>query len=83
MMAPLHAVTTVIGDEFLIKAFIIIIVGGLGSVSGAILGGLLIALIESVGGYYFDPSTATIAMFVLVMALLLARPQGIMGHVER
>ncbi|MGM0583723.1 MAG: branched-chain amino acid ABC transporter permease [Pseudomonadota bacterium] len=83
MMAPLHAVTTVIGDEFLIKAFIIIIVGGLGSVSGAIVGGLLIALIESVGGYYFDPSTATIAMFVLVMALLLARPQGIMGHVER
>ncbi len=83
MMAPLHAVTTVIGDEFLIKAFIIIIIGGLGSVPGAILGGLLIALIESVGGYYFDPSTATIGMFVLVMAVLLLRPEGIMGHAER
>jgi len=83
MMAPVHAITTVIGDEFLIKAFIIIIVGGLGSVGGAIIGAFLIAFIESVGGYYFDNSTATIAMFVLVMVVLLLRPQGIMGHAER
>ena len=75
--------TTVIGDDFLVKAFIIIIIGGLGSVLGAILGGLLIALIESFGGYYFDPSTATLAMFVLVIVLLIVRPQGILGHAER
>ena len=40
----------------------------------------LIATIESVGGYYFDPSLATIAMFVIVMAVLLVRPTGLMGH---
>lgn len=83
MMAPVNAVTTVVGDEYLIKAFIIIIIGGLGSVGGAIIGGLLIALIESVGGYYYDPSTATIAMFVLVMVVLVLRPQGFMGYAER
>lgn len=83
LMAPLHAITTVGGDDFLVKAFIIIIVGGLGSVSGAIIAGFLIALIESIGGYYFDLSTATIAMFALVMMLLLFRPQGIMGRAER
>ncbi|MEZ5739713.1 MAG: branched-chain amino acid ABC transporter permease [Burkholderiaceae bacterium] len=83
LMAPLHAITTVGGDDFLVKAFIIIIVGGLGSVSGAIIAGFLVALIESIGGHYFDLSTATIAMFALVMVLLLVRPQGIMGRAER
>lgn len=83
LMAPLAAVTTFMGGGFLIKAFIIIIVGGLGSIPGAIVAGVLIALIESVGGYVFDPSTATIAMFVLVMLVLLMRPQGILRHAER
>lgn len=82
LMAPINAVTAVSGDEFLIKAFIIIIIGGLGSVAGAILGGLFIAMVESVGGYFFDPSTATLAMFILVIAFLLVRPQGIFGNAE-
>lgn len=82
LMAPINAVTAVSGDEFLIKAFIIIIIGGLGSVTGAILGGLFIALVESVGGYFFDPSTATLAMFILVIVFLLVRPQGILGNAE-
>lgn len=82
-MAPLTAITTFMGADFLIKAFIIIIIGGLGSIPGAIIGGFIIAAIESFGGYYFDPSTATIALFVLVIVGLLARPQGIMGNAER
>ena len=81
-MAPINAVTSVSGDEFLIKAFIIIIIGGLGSVAGAIVGGLFIAMVESVGGYFFDPSTATLAMFLLVIAFLLVRPQGILGNAD-
>ncbi|WP_334129868.1 branched-chain amino acid ABC transporter permease [Sneathiella sp.] len=83
LMATVTPVTTVIGDDFLVKAFIIIIIGGLGSVVGAIIGGLLIALIESFGGYYFDPSTATLVMFALVIVLLIVRPQGILGHAEK
>ncbi|MBC7138891.1 MAG: branched-chain amino acid ABC transporter permease [Defluviimonas sp.] len=82
LMAPINAVTTVSGDEFLIKAFIIIIIGGLGSVAGAIVGGLFIGMVESVGGYFFDPSTATLAMFILVIAFLLVRPQGILGNAD-
>lgn len=82
-MAPLTAITTFMGSDFLIKAFIIIIIGGLGSIPGAIIGGFIIAAIESFGGYYFDSSTATIALFVLVIVGLLVRPQGIMGHAER
>lgn len=82
-MAPLTAITTFMGADFLIKAFIIIIIGGLGSIPGAIIGGFLIAAIESFGSHYFDSSTATIALFVLVIVGLLVRPQGIMGHAER
>lgn len=83
LIAPLTVSQPAIGGDYLIKAFIIIIIGGLGSIPGAILGGLLVALIESVFGYYYDLTIATIIMFVLVMIFLLVRPQGLMGHVER
>jgi len=83
LMAPLTPIQPAIGADYLIKAFIIIIVGGLGSIPGAIVGGILVAAIESICGFYFDLTIATIFMFVLVMAFLLVRPQGLMGHVER
>ena len=51
-----------------------------GQHSGAILGSVLIAVIESLGGYYFDPTWATITMFALTMFVLLVRPKGILGN---
>jgi len=83
LIAPLTVSQPAIGGDYLIKAFIIIIIGGLGSIPGAILGALLVAFIESVFGYYYDLTMATIVMFVIVMIFLLVRPQGLMGHVER
>ena len=83
LVAPLTAITPALGNDYLAKAFIIIIIGGLGSIPGAILGGFLIATIESVGGYFLDLSFATIAMFVLVMVFLLFRRQGVLGQAER
>ena len=80
LLAPVAVVNPVIGSAYLIKGFIAVVLGGLGSIPGAIIGSVLIALVESIGGYYFDPSMATIAMFVMVMAVLLVRPAGIMGH---
>jgi branched-chain amino acid transport system permease protein len=83
VMAPQVAITSFMGADFVVKAFIIIIIGGLGSIPGAIIGGFVIAFIDSFGGFFFDPSIATISMFAIVMVLLIVRPQGIMGHVER
>jgi branched-chain amino acid transport system permease protein len=83
LIAPLTVSQPSIGGDYLIKAFIIIIIGGLGSIPGAIVGAMLVALIESIFGYYYDLTMATIVMFVLVMVFLLVRPQGLMGHVER
>jgi len=83
LLAPLSPITPALGSDYLTKAFIIIIIGGLGSIPGAILGGFLIAAIESVGGYFFDLSYATIAMFALVIVFLLVRPEGMLGYAQR
>jgi branched-chain amino acid transport system permease protein len=83
LIAPLTAITPALGNDYLTKAFIIIIIGGLGSIPGAIVGGFLIAAIESVAGSLWDLSYATIAMFGLVIVFLLIRPQGILGHAQR
>ncbi|MDZ5431933.1 branched-chain amino acid ABC transporter permease [Pseudomonas fluorescens] len=80
LVAPVSSVSPTFGDSFLVKGFIAVIVGGLGSVPGAIIGSLLIASIEAFGGFYFDPSSSTLAIFVLVMLVLLVRPKGLLGH---
>ena len=80
LVAPLAAVSPSLGDSYLVKGFIAAIIGGMGSVAGAILGSLFIALIESFGGFYFDPSIASLAIFVLVMLVLLVRPNGLLGR---
>ena len=80
LLAPVTVISANVGSDFLIKGFIAIVIGGLGSIPGSIIGSNLIAVIESVGGYYFDPSLATLAMFVITMLVLLARPKGIMGN---
>ncbi|MCY0149263.1 branched-chain amino acid ABC transporter permease [Hoeflea sp. G2-23] len=81
LIAPTSAVTTTIGTDYLLKGFIAVIIGGLGSVPGAIVGSLFVAFIEGFGGFYFDPSGASIAVFVLVMVVLVVRPKGLMGNV--
>nr|MBF0681868.1 branched-chain amino acid ABC transporter permease [Pseudomonas sp.] len=80
IVAPVSVVTPTVGADYLVKGFIAVIIGGLGSVPGAIFGSLFIAFIESFGGHFFDPSTASLAIFVLVMVTLLVRPKGLLGN---
>ena len=80
LIAPASVVSPVLGADYLVKGFIGVVVGGLGSVPGAIVGSLFIAAIEAVGGFYLDSSSATIAMFSLVIVVLLVRPRGLLGH---
>jgi branched-chain amino acid transport system permease protein len=79
LLAPISVISPVVGADYLIKGFIAVIIGGLGSIPGAIIGSLFIALIESVGGFYFDPSIANLAIFTLVMLVLLVKPHGLLG----
>ncbi|MFA7437680.1 branched-chain amino acid ABC transporter permease [Castellaniella sp.] len=80
LVAPVAAVTPTLGDSYLIKGFIAVIIGGMGSVPGAIVGSLFIAFIESFIGFYLDPSVASLSIFVLVMVFLLVWPKGLLGH---
>jgi len=83
LIAPLTSIVPTMGGGYLMRAFMIVIIGGLGSIPGAIIGSFFIASIESIGGYFFDLSTATVTMFGLIAVLLLVRPQGLLGHVTK
>jgi len=83
LVSPASVVDPYIGEAYLMKAFIIIILGGMGSIPGCILAGFLLGIIESFGIFYFDIAFATALSFILVMLMLLIRPQGLMGHVSR
>lgn len=80
LIAPVAAVTPTLGDSYLVKGFIAVVVGGMGSIVGAIVGSVLIALLESFIGFYFDPSIANLTIFVLVMVVLLVKPKGFFGN---
>lgn len=80
LIAPVTIVSPVIGGDYIIKGFIAVIIGGLGSISGAVLGGLFVAIVETLGGYFYDPSTATVATFVMAILMLLFRPKGLFAN---
>lgn len=79
MMAVLVDVTPPLGPAYTLLAFVIVITGGLGSMPGALLGGLLIGVTEALGGLFFTPSAKSMFAFALLVLVLLFRPQGIMG----
>jgi branched-chain amino acid transport system permease protein len=73
-------VTPFLSVEYTLLAFTIVIIGGLGSLRGAIAGGLLIGLSEAVAGFLLDPSLKSVFSFGLLILVLLVRPQGLFGR---
>lgn len=80
LLGALYAVEPAMGGAPLLKAFVIVIFGGLGSVPGAIVGGLLIGLIETLTGAYVGFAVKDILTFVLLIGVLLFRPSGLFGR---
>jgi branched-chain amino acid transport system permease protein len=76
-------VTPVLGPAYTLQAFIIVIIGGLGSMPGALLGGVLIGLTEALAGLFFVPSAKSMFAVAALVLVLLLRPQGIMGKRQR
>lgn len=72
-------VTPAAGPAFTLLSFVIVIVGGLGSMAGALVGGVLIGVSESLAGLFVTPSAKSMISFALLMAVLLLRPAGLMG----
>jgi branched-chain amino acid transport system permease protein len=79
MMVLLVDVTPVIGPGYTLLAFVIVIVGGLGSMGGALLGGVLIGVSEALAGLFITPSAKSMFSFALLILVLLFRPQGLLG----
>ena len=79
MMITLVDLTPGVGPAFTLLAFVIVIVGGLGSMSGALAGGVLIGVSEALAGFLIAPSAKGMFSFALLITVLLFRPRGLMG----
>jgi len=79
-MAILLEVTPQLGPAYTLLAFVIVIVGGLGSMGGALVGGVLIGVSEAMAGLFIAPSAKSMFSFGLLILVLLFRPQGLLGR---
>ncbi len=79
MLVLIADVTPSLGPAYTLLAFVIVITGGLGSMPGALIGGVLIGLTEAMAGLLFTPSAKSMFSFAVLVLVLLFRPQGIMG----
>ena len=79
MLLLIVDVTPALGPAYTLLAFVIVITGGLGSMPGALLGGVLIGLTEAMAGLLFTPSAKSMFAFAILVLVLLLRPEGIMG----
>jgi branched-chain amino acid transport system permease protein len=79
MLSLILDVTPALGPAYTLLAFVIVITGGLGSMPGALLGGVLIGLTEALAGLIYTPSAKSMFAFGILVLVLLFRPQGILG----
>jgi branched-chain amino acid transport system permease protein len=77
---PAYYVNPTVGNGFVLVAFTIVVLGGMGSFVGALAGGFLIGVVESIGGLVLGESLGQIGIFLIFIAVLLFRPQGLFGQ---
>jgi branched-chain amino acid transport system permease protein len=80
LVSPMLVIDPNIGHTPLLKGLVIIVLGGMGSVTGTLVGGFIIGFIESIGSSYFDPTIASIASFMILMGILVVRPSGLLPY---
>lgn len=83
LLAPLYDTQPYLASEFTLTAFIIVIIGGLASLPGALLGGLLVGVSEALAATLFTPSAKSLLSYGLLIVVLLLRPAGLMGGSAR
>jgi len=81
-MLPFYFVDPNMGLALAIKSFIIVVLGGLGSIPGALLGGIIIGVVESVGGQFVPATSASIFSLIIFLLIVFFRPKGLMGVLE-
>jgi branched-chain amino acid transport system permease protein len=79
LLIPTYYVNPHAGNAFVLIAFTIVVLGGMGSVAGALIAGMLVGVAESLGGLYLGESLGQIGIFAIFIAVLLVRPTGLFG----
>jgi branched-chain amino acid transport system permease protein len=79
LLIPTYYVNPTVGEAFVLIAFTIVVLGGMGSVPGALIGGLLIGVVESLSGLFLGESLGQIGIFLIFIMVLLVRPTGLFG----
>jgi branched-chain amino acid transport system permease protein len=80
LMVTIADASPTLGPAYTLLAFIVVIVGGLGSMAGALVGGVLIGVSEALAGFLIEPSMKSMFSFALLIAVLVLRPQGLLGR---
>jgi branched-chain amino acid transport system permease protein len=83
LLAMMFAIYPDMGLDYSIRAFVIVILGGMGSMGGALIGAVILGITESIGSFVFSSLAATIIPFGLILLVLLLRPGGIAAKAER
>ncbi len=81
LLTPIYSITPGVGGNFILAAFAVVVLGGLGSVWGAYIGGLIVGVVEAFAGYYIDPALKNAIWFIIFLVVLIVRPSGLMGQV--
>jgi branched-chain amino acid transport system permease protein len=81
LLTPIYTLSPGLGDNFILPAFAVVVLGGLGSVTGAYIGGLMVGIVEAFAGFYIDPSLKQAIWFVILIVVLILRPAGLLGQV--
>ena len=79
LLIPTFYVNPTVGQSFILVAFTIVVLGGMGSVTGALLGGLFVGVVESLGGLFFGETLGQLGIFLVFILVLLVRPTGLFG----
>jgi branched-chain amino acid transport system permease protein len=79
-LIPSYYVNPSVGNAFVLIAFTVVVLGGMGSVAGALVGGLFVGVVESLSGLWLGESLGQIGIFVMFILVLLLRPSGLFGE---
>lgn len=79
LLLPQYPVFPTVGSFFVLTAFVIVVLGGLGSLAGAFLGSMIIGLVDSLSGYYIAPDLKEVVYFLIFLGILILRPTGLLG----
>lgn len=82
MIMPIYSVFPTVGSFFVLVAFVVVVLGGMGDIVGAFLAGLIVGLVETFSGFFLAPALGPMVVFVFFVLILLFKPSGLMGRIQ-